>query len=338
MSATEQGQDLAIASPGPRRRLLERTHVDSLSGLYAWLVLIAVFAVIEPSTFLTVLTLRTTLADYSVTGLLALGALVPFAAGLIDLSFASVAGLGMLVGTWLSIHTGLSGSVITLIVVCCGAVIGLFSGLFVTRLRVNSLVTTLAVSTVALGLAELVSGGDTLTGNWSAGFQKLGQGYVWVIPVPALFLGALAVVLYFVIEHTTVGRRVLATGSNPAASRLAGLRVARIQVASLMVAGAVGAFAGVILSVQVGVATTETGPAYLLPAIAALFLGETQFKGRVNVCGTVLAVFLIGTGIKGLELLGTAPWVSDFFNGVVLLVAIGVAARARRGTDAARNT
>jgi ribose transport system permease protein len=309
---------------------LGRLRLDRFSGIYALAILVAIFSIAAPATFPTTLTLKTTLADNSVTGLLALGALVPFAAGLIDLSFANVAGLSMIVATWLSIHTGMSGPEIGLTVVAGGAAIGALSGLFITQLGVNSLVATLGVSTVALGLAELVSSENTLTAHFSSSFSDLGQNYVWIFPLPALFLLALAIVLYYVLEHTAPGRRILATGSNHAAARLAGLRVNRIRVGSLAVSGGIAGFAGIVLATQIGVATTDTGPGYLLPAIAALFLGETQIRARVNVWGTVLAVVLIGTGIKGLELLGAAPWVDDFFNGAVLLFAVGVAARARR--------
>jgi ribose transport system permease protein len=214
-------------------------------------------------------------------------------------------------------------------VVTGGASVGLLTGLFVTRLGVNSLVATLGVSTVALGLARLVTGGNTLSGDWSGSFQELGQGYLWVIPLPAVYVFGLAVALYYVLEHTTAGRRILAVGGNPSASRLAGLRVHRIQTTTLVVSGAVASVAGVVLAAKIGSATTETGPGFLRAAIAALFLGETQLRSRVNVWGTVIAVFLIGTGIKGLQLLGAAPWVNDFFNGAVLLLAVGVAARAR---------
>jgi ribose transport system permease protein len=318
------------ARPTNRRRApVARLRLDRLSGLYALAILITIFSIAASHTFPTSLTLKTTLADNSVTGLLALGALLPFAAGLIDLSFANVAGLSMIVATWLSIHTGIPGLAIGLIVVAGGAGMGTLSGFFITRLGVNSLVTTLGVSTVALGLAELVSSEDTLTAHFSTGFSDLGQNYVWIFPLPALYLLGLAIAVYYLLEHTAPGRQILAVGSNHAAARLAGLRVNRIRVGSLAVSGGIAGFAGVVLATQIGVATTDTGPGYLLPAIAALFLGETQIRARVNVWGTVLAVVLIGTGIKGLELLGAAPWVSDFFNGAVLLLSVGVAARAR---------
>ena len=309
---------------------IARLHFDRLSGLYVWAALITFFCIRASGTFPTMLTVKTTLSDNAITGLLALGALLPFAAGMIDLSFASIAGLSMCTATWLSIHTSIPAALIAVAVITGATALGSLSGLFITRLGVSSLVATLGMSTVALGLAELVTGSNTLTAAFPQGFVNLAQNYVWIVPLPVVYLLVVGAGLYFVLEHSPAGRRILAAGSNPTAARLAGLRVARLQIATLAASGGVAGLAGVVLAAQIGSATSETGPAFLLPAVAALFLGETQFRSRVNVWGTLLAVFLIGTGIKGLELLGAQPWVSDFFNGAVLLLAVGLAARARR--------
>jgi ribose transport system permease protein len=305
--------------------------LERVSGLYVWAALIVFFWLEAPNSFPTTLTIKTTLSDNSIAGLLALGALLPFAAGMVDLSFASIAGLAMCVGTWASIHAGgMPMAVVTLIVVVGSAGIGAASGLFVTRLGVSSLVTTLGMGTVALGLSELVTSSNTLTAQFPQSFTDLVQNYVWIVPLPAVYLVVVAAIGYFILEHAPLGRRLLAVGSNATAARLNGIKVARLQVLALAISGGVAGLAGMILAGQIGSASSETGPAYLLPAVAALFLGETQLKSRVNVWGTVLAVFLIGTGIKGFELMGAQPWVSDFFNGAVLLIAVGLAARARR--------
>jgi ribose transport system permease protein len=323
------------SSTSHRASVAGKLRLQQLSGLYVWIVIIGLFWVAEPDIFPTELTVKTILGDNAIAGLLALGALLAFASGLIDLSFAAVAGLALTSATLMSINTGLPGLLIALVMVVGGGSIGAISGVLITRLGLSSLVTTLAMSTVCLGLAEYVTGGNTLTAQWSTGFQNLGQGYVWIIPYPFLYLLVLAVVLYVVLEHTTAGRRVLATGSNRTAARLAGIRVARVQVLTLCLSGAVAGFAGTVLAAKIGSATSSTGPGYLLAGVAALFLGETQVRNRVNVWGTVLAVLLIGTGIKGLQLMGAQPWVNDFFNGTLLLIAVGLAARTRSASGSA---
>ena len=93
--------------------------------------------------------------------------------------------------------------------------------------------------------------------------------------------------------------------------------------------GLVAAFAGVVLAAQLGSASPDVGGPYLLPAFSAVFLGATQvFPGRVNVPGTLIAIFLLATGVKGLQLAGAPGYVNDLFNGAALIIAVALAARA----------
>jgi ribose transport system permease protein len=79
------------------------------------------------------------------------------------------------------------------------------------------------------------------------------------------------------------------------------------------------------------------GPGYLLPVIAAVFLGSTQFRGgRFNIWGTVVAAYVLAVGVKGLQLAGLPVWIPDLFNGAALLLAVGLAAWRR--TPSTRRT
>jgi ribose transport system permease protein len=142
-----------------------------------------------------------------------------------------------------------------------------------------------------------------------------------------VYVIAIAAVMYYVLYHTPMGRRLAATGGNPVAARLAGIRIRRLQVACLLVSALMAGFAGLVLATENGEATTATAPSLLLPAVAALFLGATQIKEGPNPWGTVLAVVLLGTGIKGLQLEGALPWLSDFFYGAVLLLAVSISGK-----------
>jgi len=99
--------------------------------------------------------------------------------------------------------------------------------------------------------------------------------------------------------------------------------------------------AGALVSSQLATGDPTIGPAYLLPTYAAAFLGSTQFRGgRYNVWGTVLAVYVLAIGVKGLQLGGAPVWIPDLFNGVALLLAVGMARRQRiaRRARAVRRT
>jgi len=99
-----------------------------------------------------------------------------------------------------------------------------------------------------------------------------------------------------------------------------------VVVVALVCCGAIAAFSGLLVSSALGTGDPTIGPAYLLPAFSAAFLGSTQFRGgRFNVWGTVLAVYVLATGVKGLQLAGAPIWIPDLFNGVALLLAVGLA-------------
>src|ERR1051325_8062988 len=113
-----------------------------------------------------------------------------------------------------------------------------------------------------------------------------------------------------------------ATGANRTAAKLSGIRTGRARVTAFLFSGVLAAFGGILVPAQVGAADASSGPAYLLPAYAAAFLGATAIRpGFFNVWGTLIAIFLVAIRITGLQLKGAETWVTPIFNGSVLLLA-----------------
>lgn len=326
-SATAERELADIAPDAAKTSRLQVRGLARYAGVLVWLIMIVVFALTIPDLFLTPITLRTLISDQAITGILALAVLIPLATGLVDLSFASIAGFAAIFTAWLSINTGWNAGLIVVVTLLTAVGFGCLSALFVTKLHVSSIVATLGVSAIAGGLTNYISGGQTLTGRYSPTFARLGSGYWGDVAYPFLYLLGIAAVLFVLLEYTGTGRRMLAVGGNPAAARLAGIHVGRLHGWSLVAGALLSGFAGLLLATGIGQSTDETGTGYLLPALAAVFLGATQVRERANVLGTLLAVYLLGTGVKGTQLSGADPWVSQVLNGVFLLVAVGVAAR-----------
>jgi ribose transport system permease protein len=107
-------------------------------------------------------------------------------------------------------------------------------------------------------------------------------------------------------------------------------------VAAFVASGALTAVAGVLLASKLRIGQASVGLEYLLPALVGAFLGSTTIKpGRVNVWGTLAGVAILAVGIAGIQQFGGSFWVEPMFNGVTLLIAIGIAgyAQRRRGTN-----
>ena len=126
------------------------------------------------------------------------------------------------------------------------------------------------------------------------------------LPLYVYYLGVLAIIVWYVFEHTPVGRHMFATGGNPEAARLAGLRTDRLVWGSLVASAVIAGFAGIVYGWKVGNYAATVGPGYLFPAIAAVFFGASQLKGRPNVWGTFIALYALAWGIKGLQLTFTS--------------------------------
>jgi len=123
-----------------------------------------------------------------------------------------------------------------------------------------------------------------------------------------------------------------AAGYNPESARLAGVNVARLQIGSLVAGGAIAGLAGLLLTSRLNAGDPTVGPSFLLPALTAVFLGSTQFKGgRFNVWGTIISLYVLAVGIKGLQLAGMPSWVNDLFYGLALLFAVGLSRWERSG-------
>jgi ribose transport system permease protein len=304
--------------------------MDRFSGLYVWAALIIIFGIWVPDTFLRVNTLTIILGDQAITAMLALGIIIPLAAGVFDLSFAGVCGVAVAVTAWAQV-AGWNPAAAALLAVLVATAIGAVNGFVVVKLKVNSFIATLGMSSLLLALTYWITDGVQIVSGFADWFLDLGTLQIIGIPLPFYAMVVLAIVVYIVIEYLPIGRYLYASGGNPVAARLAGVRVDRIVFGSLVVSSLVAGLAGVVLAARLGTASPDIGPSYLLPAFSAVFLGSTQIKpGRVNVVGTLIAIYLLATGVKGLQLAGAPVYVDDLFNGAALIIAVALAARSAR--------
>jgi ribose transport system permease protein len=241
-----------------------------------------------------------------------------------DLSVGATMSATGITVAWLLIHEQWHTLPAILAAMLLALLIGLINATLVVVVRISSFIGTLAMSAVLLAYSSWRSNQEQLTG-FPSSFEHFGtRSVIGGVQEQVFFVLIIAVILWFVIEHTASGRFFQATGASEDASKLAGIRTARYQFISLVSSALIAGFAGIVLTATVNAGESDIGSPYLLSAFAAAFLGATQFKGRFNVWGTVAAVWVLASGIEGVTLaVGSKPWLNNLFFGVALIAAVG---------------
>jgi ribose transport system permease protein len=293
------------------------------------LVLVVFFSLTAPS-FLTLRNLQNVLIVQTVTALMTLGVMFPLIVGEFDLSVGYMVGFLAVLGAFLAGH-GYGAVVVIPVMIIVGGLLGLANGILTQRLKISSFIATLGVGIILQGLTQGASGGKVLFSNIPDLVNTIGGGYAGPLAISVWITLAFVIALFYVLEHTPVGRSLYAVGGSERVAFLAGLKTARLKVIAFSVSGVLVGVASIFALGQSGSANPGFGPDLLLPAYAAVFLGVTTYRaGYYNVVGSVVGILLLAVGFNGLSLLGVPFWVQPIFNGGVLLVAVLVARREAR--------
>ena len=309
-------------------RLVRLLPVYGLVILMVGLILL--FSILLPETFPTMLNLRAIISDKAIIALLSLAAMIPMVAGRIDLTV----GYGIVLWHILAISLQLMGvpwPLAVILVLAMGAFVGFCNGLLVEVAKIDAFIATLGTGTVLYALALWHTGGRQVVGVLDPGFFAINGTFVMGLPITGFYVLAITIAMWLVLEYTPIGRYLYAIGANPKAAELNGIPNRKFVVGAFVSSGLLTALAGVILASKLRIGQASVGLEYLLPALVGAFLGSTTIKpGRVNVWGTIVGVAILAVGISGIQQFGGSFWVEPMFNGVTLLVAIGIAGYAQR--------
>lgn len=301
--------------------------------------LILLFSILLPNTFPTVLNVRSIVSDKAIIALLSLAAMIPMASGRIDLTVGYGIVLWHILAISLQTAYGFPWPVAVLVVLALGVITGFLNGLLVEVAKIDSFIATLGTGTVLYALALWHTGGRQVVGVLPQGFYDLNGTMVLGLPITGFYVLAIALVMWIVLEYLPIGRYLYAIGANPKAAALNGIPVRKFVIGAFVTSGFLAALTGVLLASKLRIGQASVGLEYLLPALVGAFLGSTTIKpGRVNVWGTLIGVIILAVGISGIQQFGGSFFVEPLFNGVTLLVAIGIAGYAQRKRGAVRRT
>jgi ribose transport system permease protein len=282
---------------------------------------------------------RNIAAGQAVTGVLTLGILITLVSGNFDLSIGNICGLSSVMSAAAYANWHLSLIPGLLIGVAIGAAVGGMNGFLSTTLRVDPFIITLGTASVILGFVDWYTKGTSIINGIPTSLIDFGRTNFLGIPEVAWVLAVVALLIYYLLEHTPYGRALHAIGSNRAAAKLVGIRVERTITSAFALTGAFAGVAGILLLAYTGSGNPTIGPTFTLTALASAFLGAVSFKvGRLNVPGTIVAIFFLSINITGLTYAGVQNWITEVFTGLTLILAVALAAVLSKERKAKRST
>ncbi len=330
---------LAVSS-APAPSWVSRLGLNRFSGLYLLAAFFIFFGLTESNFLIWNGSIEFVLTEKVIVCMLALAFLVPLTTETFDLSIGATMALSLVIVNKMALDYDLPDGVGAIVGMLACLVIGAINGFIVVKLRVNSFIATLGMSQVIGALIRRIHDGGNITAAFGKSYVDFGKrnlfSFKWPwsesqISLPYYFLYGLVVVIivWYVLEHTPVGRHMFATGGNREAARLSGIKTDRLSWGALIASAGIAGFAGLIYSWKFATYTSSVGPPLLFVAVGAVFFGASQLRGRPNVWGTIIAVYTLAFGIKGIGLRypREIDWMQPMFEGLTLIIAVGIASR-----------
>jgi ribose transport system permease protein len=304
-------------------RVLRRLAESPEAGVVLACVVVFVVIALNASTYASVGNMQVMGRDLAETGILAIGESLVILTGGIDLSVGALAGLAGILTAWFNVNAGLPALVAILFTLAICAVVGLWHGTMVTRLNVPPFVITLVTYTIANGLALAITTGTPINGIDSL-FSNISSYYIQQVPVPALFFAGAALIAWFALERTYIGRQIYAVGGNKEAARLAGIPVRRRIVSTYVASALLSGIVGILVIGRMNVADPSVGASgWELTAIAAAVVGGMSlFGGEGRIVGVAAGAILLEFIANGLIALHISAYYQTVVQGGVLGIAI----------------
>lgn len=304
------------------KRVDYRHITRSYGTILAGIAVTIVFAILRPDAFATWANLINITRQISLLVIIAIGATLVMSIEEFDLSVGAMASLGGVLAAKMAV-AGFPMILCFLLPPIVAFTIGFVNGWIVTRFRVLSFVVTLAMSTIIGGFTFWFTGGATIFRDIPRSFRYVGSANVLGIPLLTIIMFVLVILFWFIMKHTSFGRKLYAIGGNEVAAEVSGLNVKKYKIFAFSLCSALAAFTGILMSSRLGSAHPTGGDGLFLQSYAAVFLGRTVFKeGVPNIWGTFVGAAILGVLANGLTIMQVPTYMRDLLTGAIIIAAV----------------
>lgn len=255
---------------------------------------------------------------------MAIGMVFVIGLGHIDLSIGSVVALSSLITAYILRDTG-NPILAVIVAIGFGAIVGLFNGLCVTTIGMPAFLTTLGSQAILTGIAMWISATKAVPITHKGFLFWFGSGTIGQVPILLLWAVGATVIGYIVLNNTSYGRKILATGGNATSAKYSGVRVNKITVLAFIYNGCLAAIAGTLYAGRAHSARWDFGSGVEMNVIAAVVLGGTAMSGGTgSVIGALIGSFLIMMIDNGLVIGGLGVAQQTFMRGIIIILAVAL--------------
>ncbi len=301
-----------------------KAYLKRNAGILIGLLAICVVISLQSPQFLTQKNIMNVLRQISSNMFLACSMTMILIAGGIDLSVGSmIAIIGVMAGTFLGM--GIPIPLVILICFAMGGVFGAVNGTIISRTTLPPFIVTFSMMSILRGATYVFTGGTTVRID-NRSWINLGTGYVFgIVPLPVVYLLVVLIIVWLILNKTTLGRHIYAVGGNEKAARFSGINVIRVRMFVYIFSGIMAALAGMVLCARSYSGNPLAGDGAEMDAIAACVLGGASMAGGYGyVGGTLIGALIIGLLNNGLNLMKIDSYWQIILKGVVILVAVYV--------------
>ncbi|MFC2024303.1 ABC transporter permease [Chloroflexota bacterium] len=294
------------------------------------LVLVISLAAISKGRTITPSNIRNVFLQSSIRGVAAVGQAFAILTGNFDLSVGGVATTTALLGAAtltskveyniLSAPLGISAGIALML--SYGLGVGIVNGLSISRLRMSSVIVTLATWQITNGIAYQIGRGKSI-GGLPQSLAFIGQGDIAGVAVPLVIFIIAAISAYFILNHTVFGKSIYAVGGNPLNAYLCGIDIRKYILSAFLISGFLASLAGIMSMTRAMTGSLQVARGLELDSIASVVVGGVSLAGgRGTLIGVVFGVMIMGIINNGMIITGLYPPLQEMVKGLIIISAV----------------
>lgn len=302
------------------------TFVKKHSVEFVLLILIAIFGIARPNTFLKVSNFTTILRQSAITGIMSLGLMIVMISGGLNLAVGSMVSLVTVVSAVLLNWHGMHWVPTYLIVLVLSTFIGWLTGVIIVKTKIWPMIGSLAMQTILSGIAYITCKGKPIYGLPDEA-KMFGLGKIPVfgfeLPVPIIILVVVAILVAIFMNKTFIGRQIYVTGSNEEAARLSGVKTEKIKILTYVICGFLCGIAGIVMTGRVSSGQPAAGNGMEMTCLTAVVIGGVSMTGgEGKTFKAIIGVLIISVLSNGLTIMNVGEYQKMIVEGLIFLFAV----------------